>query len=73
MPGGYEGAASGSSSSTASNSGAIQVKGGGVQFTIADKGATATGSSSTKTLLLIVSLVVGVALVGFVIWKLTKK
>lgn len=73
--GGYDIGAgfSGSSSSTASNSGANQVKGGGVNFIIADRGSSASGSSSTKTLLTVTAIVVGVGLVAFVAWRMVKK
>jgi len=74
MAGGYDIGASlsASSTATAANSGATSVKGGGVQFVIADKGSTASGSSSTKTLLTVTAVVLGVALVAFVAWRLVK-
>jgi len=74
MAAGYDIGASlsGSSSSAASNASATDVKGGGVTFVIADKGSTASGSSSTKTLLTVTAIVLGVALVAFVAWRLVK-
>ena len=63
---------SASSTATSSNSGPVNIKGGGVSFNISDKGSTASGSSSTKTLLTVTAIVLGAALVAFVAWRLVK-
>ncbi len=63
---------SSSPSATAANSGAVEVKGGGVTYNIAGSKGSVTATSSTKTLLTVIAIVIGVALVSFVAWKLVR-
>ena len=78
MAAGYDIGASlaGSSSAGASISGAQESQGGGVTYnlSIADKGGTATTTptSSIKTFLIVIGIVLGVGLVGYTLWKLAR-